>query len=63
MNVEALVEAEGLVLDDGCGIRGPYIPDGWCRIYDDADPYVVLGEGDTSEEAWEDYERRREGWR
>jgi hypothetical protein len=57
VNVEALVEAEELVLDDGCGIGGPYIPDGIVRIYDPEDCYNVLGSGETAEEAWDEYWR------
>jgi hypothetical protein len=49
--IRAACEALGLVLDEGCLIAGPFIPDGTSRVYDPVTSRV-LGEGKTNEEAW-----------
>jgi methylmalonyl-CoA mutase cobalamin-binding subunit len=56
--IRELLEERDLVLDEGCLIAGPFIPDGTVRIYAEGDPYTVLGEGQTIQEAYGDLEMR-----
>ena len=51
--VQAACDALGLVLDGGCLIQGPFIPDGTCRIYPKDEPYQILGSGETPQDAWD----------
>ena len=47
-----LLESRGLLIDDGCVIGGPFIPDGRYRIYDE--DYTILGEGSSLRKAYEE---------
>jgi hypothetical protein len=58
--IRELLEERELVLDEGCLIDGPFIPDGTVRIYAEGEPYDVLGEGQSIKEAYEDLEARQE---
>jgi hypothetical protein len=59
-DVRRELDERGLVLDEGNLISGPFIPDGTVRIYHPDDPCLVLGEGATIKEAFEDLEMRQE---
>ena len=55
MSEEDIIEEltrRNLEVDDGSVIGGPFIPDGWVRIYDPNSCYAILGEGYTLEEAY-----------
>lgn len=51
MELEEQLAALGYTVDHGDLIAGPFIPDGAVRIYRGDDPYDIVGEGDTLEEA------------
>jgi len=58
-DIRRLLEERELVLDEGCLISGPFIPDGTVRIYAEDNPYAVLGEGQSIQEAYTDLELRQ----
>ena len=59
-DIQDFFQELGLVLDEGNLISGPYIPMGYVRIYAEEEPYNILGEGNTVEEAYKDFMDRQE---
>jgi len=51
MELEEQLVALGYTVDHGNLIDGPFIPDGTVRIYRDDDPWDIVGQGDTLEDA------------
>lgn len=51
MTLEEQLAAQGLTVDEGNLIDGPFIPDGRVRVYRGDDPWDIVGEGDTLGEA------------
>lgn len=60
MSIREELEGRGFVLDEGCLIDGPFIPDGTVRIYATDDPFHVVAQGETVAEAYEAYKLREE---
>jgi hypothetical protein len=52
--IRQVLEAQGLVVDDGNLISGPFIPDGRVRIHSPGS-VSILGDGSTLAEAYADF--------